>query len=172
MGGEWRLLDSTLGVSSHVQYSWQQIVQYADDKVFAVSIVAGAALALKNWCWQFIHPDNPALPSVQNFTNGHGYYENVGELIQQLKTDMHHPNVIGHTPPRVLVLGAKGRCGRGAVDLLKKVGVTEENIVQWDIEETKDRNGPYPEIIYSDIFINTVRYHLIVNSVQRANEKH
>lgn len=56
-----------------------------------------------------------------------------------------------------MVLGAKGRCGRGAVDLLKKVGIPEESIVQWDIEETKDRDGPYPEIINSDIFINTVR---------------
>ena len=120
-------------------------------------VVAGAALALKNWCWQFIHPDKPSLPSVQAFTNGRGYYENIGELIQQLRTDMHHPNVIGHTPPRVMVLGAKGRCGRGAVDLLKKAGVASENIIQWDIEETKDRNGPYPEIIESDIFINTVR---------------
>jgi saccharopine dehydrogenase (NAD+, L-lysine-forming) len=40
------------------------------------------------------------------------------------------------------------------VDLLEKVGCPE--IKKWDLQETKDRNGPYPEIVESDIFVNCI----------------
>lgn len=30
-----------------------------------------------------------------------------------------------------------GRCGKGAVQLAKDVGIPESDIMQWDIEETK-----------------------------------
>jgi saccharopine dehydrogenase (NAD+, L-lysine-forming) len=53
-----------------------------------------------------------------------------------------------------LVLGALGRCGSGAVDLLEKIGCTE--IKKWDLAETKERDGPYPEIHESDIFVNCI----------------
>jgi saccharopine dehydrogenase (NAD+, L-lysine-forming) len=52
------------------------------------------------------------------------------------------------------VLGALGRCGTGAVDLLEKIGCGE--IKKWDIAETSQRPGPYPEIIESDIFVNCI----------------
>lgn len=48
-------------------------------------------------------------------------------------------------------IGAEGRCGRGAVDLLKKIGLPSENIVRWDINETRDNPGPYMEIVESDM---------------------
>jgi saccharopine dehydrogenase (NAD+, L-lysine-forming) len=51
-------------------------------------------------------------------------------------------------------MGAMGRCGSGAVDLLEKVGCSE--IKNWDLPETKDRDGPYPEIVESDIFVNCI----------------
>tara|TARA_R110002003_G_scaffold626_2_gene20882 strand:+ start:20067 stop:20570 length:504 start_codon:yes stop_codon:yes gene_type:complete len=51
-----------------------------------------------------------------------------------------------------LVLGALGRCGSGAVDLLEKIGCSD--IKKWDLPETKERDGPYPEIIESDIFVS------------------
>lgn len=56
--------------------------------------------------------------------------------------------------PSSLVLGALGRCGSGAVDLLEKIGCAD--IKKWDLPETKERDGPYPEIIESDIFVNCI----------------
>jgi saccharopine dehydrogenase (NAD+, L-lysine-forming) len=56
--------------------------------------------------------------------------------------------------PTSLVLGALGRCGSGAVDLLEKIGCGE--IKKWDLPETRDRPGPYPEIVESDIFVNCI----------------
>ncbi len=47
---------------------------------------------------------------------------------------------------RVLVIGALGRCGSGAVDLFRKIGVKEENIVKWDMAETA-KGGPFEELL-------------------------
>lgn len=44
--------------------------------------------------------------------------------------------------PRVIVIGALGRCGSGAVDALRKAGVPEDNIVKWDMAETAV-GGPF-----------------------------
>ncbi|EJD52162.1 saccharopine dehydrogenase [Auricularia subglabra TFB-10046 SS5] len=56
---------------------------------------------------------------------------------------------------RVLVIGALGRCGRGAVDLCRKIGVQEDNIVKWDLDETA-KGGPFQEILDADIFVNCI----------------
>jgi saccharopine dehydrogenase (NAD+, L-lysine-forming) len=54
----------------------------------------------------------------------------------------------------VLVIGALGRCGRGAVDLCVKAGVAD--ILQWDLAETSAKPGPYQEIVESDVFVNCI----------------
>lgn len=58
--------------------------------------------------------------------------------------------------PRIFVMGAKGRCGRGAVQFLHDLRIPDEYITQWDIEETSARPGPYGEISDHDVFINCV----------------
>jgi saccharopine dehydrogenase (NAD+, L-lysine-forming) len=54
-----------------------------------------------------------------------------------------------------MVMGALGRCGTGACDFARKSGIPEENIIKWDINETK-KGGPFPEIVQSDIFVNCI----------------
>ncbi|KAG9311350.1 hypothetical protein JVU11DRAFT_8453 [Chiua virens] len=56
---------------------------------------------------------------------------------------------------RALVIGALGRCGRGAVDLLRKIGLDEDDILKWDLAETA-KGGPFQEILDADIFINCI----------------
>ena len=111
---------------------------------------AGAALAIKSWAWNSTGQKG-SLPGVKNFTDGKGYYDNEGLLTKQIRED------IASSPrkPRVLVIGALGRCGKGAVQLCKDVGIPDENILQWDMEETKTP-GPYKNLIESDIFINCI----------------
>ena len=43
-------------------------------------------------------------------------------------------------------MGALGRCGGGAVDFARKAGIPEENIIKWDMNETKG-GGPFPQIL-------------------------
>jgi len=58
--------------------------------------------------------------------------------------------------PKVIVIGALGRCGTGAVDFAKMVGLTDANISKWDLEETK-KGGPFKEVVVEhDIFINCI----------------
>ncbi|KAF5337137.1 hypothetical protein D9611_003356 [Ephemerocybe angulata] len=56
---------------------------------------------------------------------------------------------------KALVIGALGRCGRGAVDLFRKIGLNEDDIVKWDMAETA-KGGPFPEILDVDIFVNCI----------------
>ncbi|KAF8167912.1 saccharopine dehydrogenase [Crassisporium funariophilum] len=56
---------------------------------------------------------------------------------------------------KALVIGALGRCGRGAVDLFRKIGLEEDDILQWDMAETA-KGGPFPEILDVDIFVNCI----------------
>ncbi|KAF9015353.1 saccharopine dehydrogenase [Cyathus striatus] len=56
---------------------------------------------------------------------------------------------------KALVIGALGRCGRGAVDLFRKIGLNEDDILKWDMAETA-KGGPFPEILDVDIFVNCI----------------
>ncbi|WFD45207.1 Saccharopine dehydrogenase [Malassezia psittaci] len=55
-----------------------------------------------------------------------------------------------------LVIGALGRCGRGAIDCLEKSGCASDEIVRWDIQETSAKHGPYQEILDADLFVNCI----------------
>lgn len=116
---------------------------------------AGAAVALKTWAWQLTHPSEP-LPSIEKFTEGRGYYLNEEELVNQIREDVVAGEKVAGRKPHAMILGALGRCGRGAVDLFRKAGLGEENLTKWDIDETREKQGPYKEITDSDIFLNAV----------------
>ncbi len=49
-----------------------------------------------------------------------------------------------------IVIGANGRCGRGAMDLFKELDI---NIIKWDKRETR-KVGPYESLKNVDIFVN------------------
>ncbi|MDB6178934.1 saccharopine dehydrogenase [Paracoccus sp. Z330] len=100
---------------------------------------AGAAVSLK--CWvaqqrggicQAVH----AYPDKEGMTT---------DLRAQLDAS-------GRPRPRAIVIGAKGRVGSGAADLMTEMGVP---VTRWDIEETA-HGGPFPEILTHDIFINAI----------------
>ena len=53
-------------------------------------------------------------------------------------------------PPRALVVGARGRSGKGAVELCRELGI---EVTQWDLTETK-AGGPFLAINDFDIMVN------------------
>ncbi|KAJ6021394.1 Saccharopine dehydrogenase [Penicillium herquei] len=109
---------------------------------------AGSALAVKNWAWQLAHPNGESLP-------GEVPYANQDLLIESVKECVEAGKKIAGKYPTILVIGALGRCGKGAVQLAKDVGIPESNIIEWDMAETK-KGGPFEEIVTSDIFINCI----------------
>ena len=54
--------------------------------------------------------------------------------------------------PKILVAGALGRVGTGAIDFCESLGL---KVTKWDIEETKD-GEPFPEILEHEIFLNCI----------------
>ena len=109
---------------------------------------AGAAVALMAWAHQISSPDT-ALGSVP-------IYPTAPELEQSVKKSVASAvsKNNGHQP-QVIVIGALGRCGSGAVDFCLAAGVPESSIIKWDLAETA-RGGPFPEIAGADVFINCV----------------
>lgn len=108
---------------------------------------SGSALALKNWAWQLTNPGKP-LPGVES-------YPNEDALVSDIKKDLAEGQKKVGRLPRVIVIGALGRCGRGAVDMALKAGVPESQILKWDMAETA-KGGPFDEILESDIFVNCI----------------
>lgn len=116
---------------------------------------AGAALGLEAWAWQHSHPEEE-LGGVEPYPNEDSLIKHVTEAVSESgmvqfgyvlgsDTDKIKAKKIGRNP-RVLVVGALGRCGKGAVDLALKVGIPSENVLQWDMAETA-KGGPFAEII-------------------------
>ncbi|KAL1311418.1 hypothetical protein AAFC00_001580 [Neodothiora populina] len=108
---------------------------------------AGAALAVQQWARQLT--EGGPLGSVKPFANE-------GLLVDQVQKDLKAGEAKVGRKPTAFVMGALGRCGKGAVDLLLKAGIPDENIKKWDINETRQKQGPYPEILESDIFVNCI----------------
>lgn len=110
---------------------------------------AGAALAVQTWAHQLVNGADQRLAGVRA-------YANEDLLVADIKKSLEEGEKKAGRVPKCLVMGALGRCGRGAIDLLRKVGVPDDNITKWDIQETRARPGPYPEILDSDIFVNCI----------------
>lgn len=103
---------------------------------------AGAALGVKDWIKQTT--EDSTLDSLEP-------YPNEAKLVDEIKGELSKCD----KKPKVLVIGALGRCGSGAVDLCKKVGIPDENIIKWDMAETA-KGGPFQEIADADIFVNCI----------------
>ena len=82
-------------------------------------------------------------------------YPNEDALNADVKSALEKARPRAKHSPRVLVIGALGRCGRGAVDMCKKAGLPDSDIVKWDMAETA-KGGPFKEIVEADIFVNCV----------------
>ena len=68
---------------------------------------AGAALALLDWAWQLEHGNKEALP-------GKSHYSHKADLDSEVKEQVSKGVQKNRgQQPRVMILGALGRCGKG-----------------------------------------------------------
>lgn len=107
---------------------------------------AGAAMGLKVWIAQQQGKD-VGPKSV-------GVYTSREALVEELKTDV--KSVISKnnatSAPTSIVIGALGRVGTGACDLLETLGL---KVTKWDMAETEN-GGPFPQIMQHSIFVNCI----------------
>ncbi|KAH8650127.1 alanine dehydrogenase [Xylariales sp. PMI_506] len=109
---------------------------------------AGVAIALLSWAHQILNPGVPqgAVPVFDSAPALTAYVKAALEpAIKANKGEL----------PRVIVIGALGRCGKGAIDFSLGAGIPTENILKWDLAETA-KGGPFLEITTSDLFVNCV----------------
>lgn len=101
--------------------SWRANAQYRQG-------YTGAALSLLVWSFGLLHPNTP-FPSASP-------YPNASSLIGEIKSALSQAQKHNPESPRVLIIGALGRCGAGATQLLLESGISESAITKWDIQET------------------------------------
>ncbi len=105
---------------------------------------AGAALAVMNWCGQQLG----ITPPLSNI----GSWPNKNALCEQVKALLEQALVVTGDKPDIILIGAAGRVGSGAIALLETLNLS---VTPWDMAETA-RGGPFSEIIQHNIFINCV----------------
>jgi saccharopine dehydrogenase (NAD+, L-lysine-forming) len=108
---------------------------------------AGAALAVDIWAHQQIHGDVP-VPEVK-------MVRDEAELLDGLRARLSAAVQRSAAFPRAMIIGAKGRCGSGAIDLFQKLSFPTSNLSLWDLSETAS-GGPFSEILDHELFINCV----------------
>ncbi|CAD6591016.1 MAG: Saccharopine dehydrogenase [Tremellales sp. Tagirdzhanova-0007] len=108
---------------------------------------AGAAAGALAFVAQLGQGGNGSLAGLKPYTNEEAMVKHVKHGLEGVEG--------GAGGVKVLVIGALGRCGSGAVDLFRKVGLKEDNIVKWDMAETA-KGGPFQEILDVDIFVNCI----------------
>jgi len=99
---------------------------------------AGAAIALDQFFRKQSQGDS--YPSLNSF-------DDIETLKTQISTNQRQAKI---KEPRCIIIGAKGRCGQGAEEILKEFTT---HLTLWDYEETK-KGGPFPSILENHIFIN------------------
>jgi saccharopine dehydrogenase (NAD+, L-lysine-forming) len=110
---------------------------------------AGAAIGVLDWAFKQLHSDSENLPGVTPYPNEQELIADVKKLLNEALAKN------GNVYPTALVIGALGRCGSGAIDLFKKVGIPDENVAKWDMAETA-KGGPFQQIVDSNIFVNCI----------------
>jgi saccharopine dehydrogenase (NAD+, L-lysine-forming) len=106
----------------------------------------GMAVGLKQWCQTQLNGER--LGALE-------YHPNFEHLVAEVREEIEAVFQKNGRRPTVMVMGAMGRCGGGAVDFARRVGIPEENLVKWDLEETK-KGGPFDEILEADVFVNCI----------------
>ncbi|MCZ6672430.1 MAG: saccharopine dehydrogenase [Verrucomicrobia bacterium] len=107
--------------------------------------VVGCALGIRAWRWRQMKENSESFPSLQA-------YGSQAELMDELRRRVGQYRQLKADLPRIIVIGAKGRSGTGAVQLAKRVGI---EVTEWDIAETVG-GGPFDAILEHDIFVNCV----------------
>ncbi|MBO9478730.1 saccharopine dehydrogenase [Shimia sp. R11_0] len=100
---------------------------------------AGAAVTLKSWAAQ--HRGAICAPV--------GVYKGKDALLADLSAEL---DALATDRPSAIVIGALGRVGTGAADLLEAMGCS---VTKWDMAETAS-GGPFPEILAHDLFLNCI----------------
>lgn len=107
---------------------------------------AGAAVGVDLWAQQQLAPHSP-YPRLESFSSRE-------DLISRWKPRLMEAESKAGRKPSLLLFGAKGRCGAGALEFLTQMGL-DRQVLGWDKEETA-AGGPFEEALEHEILLNCV----------------
>jgi hypothetical protein len=136
------------GVLYDYEFLWNQNKHNVGAAMSPFAGFVGCAQGIRAWCWQVYHEsaggNAPPLPPIVPSTKA--------KLVEDLKSQVDIAVAAGTNKPKVMVMGALGRCGSGARECAHACGL---ETIDWDMEETK-KGGPFPEILGANIFVNCI----------------
>ena len=109
----------------------------------------GMGVGVDAWCHQQLSPDEE-YHEVTPYPDEQQFITQIQAQLQNVFKSRKDASM-----PKIIIIGALGNCGKGAIEMATKIGFKKEDMTLWDLEETK-KGGPFPEIIDHDIFINCV----------------
>lgn len=112
--------------------------------------LGGMGLGILAWCHQQLSPNIP-MATVKPYDNDAAFVDHIKLQLKQVAKLKGLPEVF----PRIIVIGALGRCGKGALEIAHKLGLPKAAIAEWDLDETKP-GGPFKEILDYDILVNCI----------------
>jgi len=139
----WQELLSRFKIGGGELFDLEYLVDEQQRRIAAFGYWAGfsgAALAVLAWANQQ-QQITPPLADISSYKDKQHLLNDLAEAINKLASK-----------PQLLVIGAKGRSGSGAVDLAKALSL---DVLAWDLAETQ-KGGPFEQINQVDIFINCV----------------
>ncbi len=107
---------------------------------------SGAALGVDLWSHLQLNGGAP-YPKIPE-------YHDRNQLVTAVKGRLDQAMRQVNRKARVLIIGSRGRCGGGALEFLKSVGLLE-TATGWDLAETA-KGGPFAEILDFEILVNCV----------------
>mmetsp|Transcript_8451 Transcript_8451/g.15444 ORF Transcript_8451/g.15444 Transcript_8451/m.15444 type:complete len:389 (-) Transcript_8451:979-2145(-) len=134
------------GLLYDYEYLWNQNKHNVGAAMSPFAGFVGSAQGIRAWCWQMLHEGDSALPQITPSTKAKIVEDLKGQLKEVAEK---YPD---QSPPKVMVMGALGRCGTGARECAHSCGL---ETIDWDMEETK-AGGPFPQILDADIFVNCI----------------
>ena len=123
-------------------YDLEYLVDENDKRIAAFGVwagFAGAALGIDLWSHKQLDRDYNATAPLKPYADQVAMISDIESRLKELEAR-----------PRVLVIGANGRSGKGAVKFLRALGIEP---TCWGSEDTKGQ-GPFSEILSYDILIN------------------
>lgn len=115
----------------------------------------GMTAGIFQWCRQVLQAPRFGIQLPANLLS---QLEGVAELSRDKKIEamLNLAMTFSGRKPKILVIGAAGRCGQGAVCCAENLGFTiNDSLFQWGRKDTKV--SPIPELLGFDIVVNAIR---------------
>eukprot|EP01129_Flabellula_baltica_P009114 TRINITY_DN3668_c0_g1_i1.p1 TRINITY_DN3668_c0_g1~~TRINITY_DN3668_c0_g1_i1.p1 ORF type:complete len:391 (-),score=85.33 TRINITY_DN3668_c0_g1_i1:17-1189(-) len=110
---------------------------------------AGTAVGVLDYIWIKSHPNGTEpLPSITHLS-----FDTSKDFADYVRGEAEKNGV---PLPSAHIIGALGQVGTGARKMLDLLGVPDEKIQLWDMQETANATAPYEILLESDIFINCI----------------